>query len=94
MWLSGKSKKNVFELDVGSLKLKFHQKITENLGKLIFKALEVLIMTQMRQETINKKVGIFTEDLFCVIKFCRICVIIKTSGALKMNQPKMSVIFW
>ena len=85
MWLSGKSKKNVFELDVGSLKLKFHQKITENLGKLIFKALEVLIMTQMRQETINKKVGIFIEDFFCLSKFCRICVIMKTSGALKMN---------
>ena len=48
----------------------------------------------MRQTTINKKVGIFIEDLFCFSKFCRICVIIKTSGALKMNQPKISVIFW
>ena len=64
MWLSGKNKTNVFELYMGSLKLKFHQKITEILGWFIFKAPEVLIMTQMRQETITKKVGIFIEFFF------------------------------
>ena len=94
MWLSGKSKKNVFELDVGSLKLKFHQKITENLGKLIFKALEVLIMTQMRQNLLKQNKSSIKMPTFLLMVVCRICVIIKTSGALKMNQPKISVIFW
>ena len=32
MWLSGKNRKKVFELDMGSLKLKFHQIVAEILG--------------------------------------------------------------
>ena len=74
-----------FLLGISCLGDNFQLKITQKYMHFMFKALELLLMTQMRQGTINKESKFFIILSFCFTSPCRIPVINRSSSALNMK---------